>query len=295
MRVELQQLGKRFGTVVALRDVTLTLPAGSRVALIGPNGSGKSTLTRLLLGLCAGSGRVACDGSSPGRDDVALAQRIAYVPQIAPRLAARVGDLIAAVATLRRIDRARIDAVAQQLRLDLPALAGRPFRALSGGQRQKVLAALALAAGAEMLVLDEPTASMDAGSRAAFFRLIGELPAETTVLLSSHRLDELKALVDRVIVLDEGAVAFDGAAADYLARHAGAVVEVAAGEAAAPWLQRHGFARGAGGWWRAAMPLGERVGALRAIVRELDGCLGDVVARDVDRLDAAARGTGGGQ
>src|SRR5262245_21771307 len=276
MRVELQQVGKRFGAVVALRDVTLTLPAGSRAALIGPNGSGKSTLTRLLLGLCGGSGRIACDGRAPGRDDQALAQRTAYVPQIAPRLAARVGELVAAITRLRRLDRARVDAIAGELGLDLPALRARPFRALSGGQRQKVLAALALAAPAELLVLDEPTASMDAAGRAAFFRLIGGLPAATTVLLCSHRLDELKAVVDRVLVLDEGRLVFDGAAADYLAAHAGAVVEVAAAEAAAPWLRAHGFVRGAGGWWHAAMPLGERAAVLRAVVRELDGVVGDV-------------------
>ena len=293
MRVELQQVGKRFGGVVALADVTLALPAGSRVALIGPNGSGKSTLTRLLLGLCGGSGRITCDGLVPGGDDGALARRVAYVPQIAPRLAARVGELVLAVAALRRLDRARIDAVARELQLDLPALGARPFRALSGGQRQKLLAALALAADAELLVFDEPTASMDAASRAAFFRLVGELPATTTVLLCSHRLDELKALVDRVLVLEEGRLVFDGAAAAYLAQHAGAVVEVAAGEAASAWLRGHGFARGAGGWWHAALPLGERVGLLRAVVQELDGQVGDVVARDVDRLEVGARATGG--
>ncbi|MDO8348948.1 MAG: ATP-binding cassette domain-containing protein, partial [Planctomycetota bacterium] len=80
MRVELQNLEKRFGKVTALHDVSLELPAGSRTALIGPNGSGKSTLVRAVMGMLGARGRVLFDGQPATEDRRALANRIAYVP-----------------------------------------------------------------------------------------------------------------------------------------------------------------------------------------------------------------------
>jgi ABC-type multidrug transport system ATPase subunit len=285
MRVELRELGKRFGRVAALQGVSLELPAGSRTALIGPNGSGKSTLVRALLGMLAVRGEIRFDGEPAGDDRGALARRIAYVPQIAPRLAAPVREVVRAVAGLRGRSWQQVAELAAQLDLDLGALGKRPFRALSGGQRQKVLAALALAAGAELLLLDEPTASMDPRSRAVFFRLIEALPTTTTILLCSHRLDEIRRLVDRVVVLAEGRLAWQGAAATYLDDHAEAIVEVdAEGEHAAAWLRARGFVQGATGWWSRSLPVHERAQLLGEIGRQLNGQLRDVMARDVERL-----------
>lgn len=285
MRVELQGLGKRFGRVQALAEVSLSLPAGSRTALLGPNGSGKSTLVRVLLGMLTANGRVLVDGRPLGDDRAALAPRIAYVPQIAPRLAAPVRDVVRAVAGLRGKPWSAVAGVAAELALDLDALAARPFRALSGGQRQKVLAALALSSGAELLLLDEPTASMDPASRGAFFRLVEALPPSTTVLLCSHRLDEIRRLVDAVVVLAEGRVAWQGSVDGYLDRHAEAVVEVrTAGTGADDWLSARGFSRGSTGWWSKQVPAGERALLIGEIGRSLNGQVRDVLARDVERL-----------
>lgn len=289
MRVELANVGKRFGRVTALDAVSLELPAGSRTALIGPNGSGKSTLVRALLGMLATAGQVRFDGVVAGDDRRSLAQRIAYVPQIAPRLAAPVHDVVRAVAGLRGRTIADVAAIAERLDVDLTALARRPFRALSGGQRQKVLAALALTAGAELLLLDEPTASMDPRSRAAFFGLVEALPGQTTILLCSHRLDELRRLVDRVVVLAEGRVAWQGDAVAYLGDHAEAIVEVdVRGDRAAQWLEARGFVRGATGWWSRSMPVHERAQLVGEIGQHLNGELIDVMARDVERLEPPA-------
>lgn len=286
MHVELDRVGKRFGRVAALQSVSLALPAGSRTALVGPNGSGKSTLTRLLTGMLAGDGAIRIDGFDAGRHRAALAPRIAYVPQIAPRLPAPVGELVAAVARLRRLDPQRVAELAAAFELDLPALRRRPFRALSGGMRQKLLAALALAADAGLLLLDEPTASMDPRSRATFFRLLEECAGGATVLLSSHRLDEIRRLVDGVVVLDEGRVAYHGAADAWLASRAEAVVEVAArGEAAAGFLLARGFRPAAGGWWSRSLPAGDRAALLRELVQNLNGTMIDLLACDVERLD----------
>lgn len=290
MRVELQQVGKRFGRVAALRDVTLELPSGSRTALIGPNGSGKSTLVRVLMGMLTATGSVRVDGDVVGDDRRALASRIAYVPQIAPRLAAPVRDVVRAAAGLRGRTFADVQTPAHELGLDLAELAKRPFRALSGGQRQKILAALALAAGAELLLLDEPTASMDPQSRLAFFRLVERLPATTTVLLCSHRLEEIRRLVDRVVVMAEGAVAFQGDAATWLGEHAEAVVEVrATAERAVAWLGERGFVPGTGGWWSRSIAVGERARLVGELGRSLNGEVLDVTVRDVERLQDPQR------
>lgn len=292
MRVELQAIGKRFGRVAALRDVTLALPAGSRTALVGPNGSGKSTLVRVLMGMLSATGEVLVDGQVVGDDRRGLAPRIAYVPQIAPRLAAPVRDVVLAVAGLRGRSFADVATIACELGVDLAELVRRPFRALSGGQRQKILAALALAAGAELLLLDEPTASMDPQSRMAFFRLVERLPASTTVLLCSHRLEEIRRLVDRVVVMADGSVAFEGDAGAYLGEHAEAVVEVrAVGARAVAWLGERGFVPGAGGWWSRAVPVGERARLVGELGRSLNGELLDVTARDVERLHEPHRRT----
>lgn len=291
MRVELEDVGKRFGKVEALRSVSLELPAGSRTALIGPNGSGKSTLVRALLGMLTVTGTLRFDGERPADDRRALARRIAYVPQIAPRLAAPVRDVVRAVAGLRDQSWQRVAAIAADLDVDLDQLAKRPFRALSGGQRQKVLASLALAADAELLLLDEPTASMDPKSRGAFFRRIETLSPDTTILLCSHRLDEIRRLVDRVVVLADGRVAWHGAAKTYLDDHAEAIVEVAAeGERAAAWLGAQGFARGATGWWSRSVAVHERARLLREIGENLNGELRDLMARDVERLQPTRTG-----
>lgn len=286
MHVELHSLGKKFGRVQALRDVTLALPAGTRAALIGPNGSGKSTLVRAVMGMLAATGEVRFDGTAAGEDRRAIASRIAYVPQVAPRLAAPVRELVRAIADLRGLTWQHVADVARVLALDLTEVANRPLRALSGGQRQKVLAALALATEAELLLLDEPTASMDPRSRAAFFDLVDCLPATTTVLLCSHRLDEIRRLVDRVLVLADGALVYDGSAADYLDRHAEALVEVLPRTPEAePWLRDRGFQRGATGWWRKAVAATERARLLSDLGRSLNGQVRDVLARDLERLE----------
>lgn len=291
MRVELTGVGKRFGKLAALQDITLALPGGSRTALIGPNGSGKSTLVRALMGMLACTGEIAFDGEPAGEDRRRLAPRIAYVPQIAPRLAAPVRDVVRAVAGLRGQTQEAVATVAASLAVDLPAIARRPFRTLSGGQRQKVLAALALAVGAELLLLDEPTASMDPTSRAEFFRLVDALPRSTTVLLCSHRLDEIRRLIDCVVVLEEGRLAWQGPAADYLDEHAEAVIEVHVdGEQAGAWLQARGFIRGAAGWWSRSVRTRERATLLAEIGRSLNGQLRDVLAHDVERLRPRAPG-----
>ncbi len=210
MKIQLRQVYKRFGQMYALKDINLTLEAGQKVALVGPNGSGKSTLIRAIMGLVACEGEVLLDNRAPYEDRVALAQRLAYVPQIAPQLQAAVKELVTLVTQTRNLALPEVLQVAEQLGLKLSQLWDRPFRNLSGGQKQKLLITLAVAARPELLIMDEPTASLDAAARSQFYGLMGQLPADTTLLLCSHRLEELHQLTHHLLELNEGQLTREG-------------------------------------------------------------------------------------
>ncbi len=212
MRIELKGVQKRFGKSQALRGVSATIPAGRRLALIGPNGSGKSTLLRCVLGLMDCEGEVLLDGHSPYENRVQVARQLAYVPQVAPQFSASVQELLNLVSVTRQLEQERIVEVASRLGLELGPLADRAFRALSGGMKQKVLLAIAFAAQPKLLVLDEPTASLDARSRDRVFELFSEVPPDVTLVLCSHRLEELRQLADHVLALQDGSVEYDGPA-----------------------------------------------------------------------------------
>ncbi len=216
MRVEARGLCRRFGRVEILRDLTFQVAPGERVALIGPNGSGKSTLIRILVGLLDYRGEIEIDGRAAGPDALEIARRTGYVPQIAPSFAVPVGELVRALTRLRGVHGGAVHALCARLGLELEPLEKTPFRSLSGGMKQKLLIALALAHRPRLLILDEPTGSLDAEGRERLFELLGGIEPDTTVLLCSHRLDEVRRLVERVLVLDEGRLAFDGPLASFL-------------------------------------------------------------------------------
>lgn len=283
MKIQLARVGKRFGKVHALRDVELVLPDGAKVALIGPNGSGKTTLIRALLGLVHHTGDIRIDDAPVVR--AALAPRVAYVPQIAPQVAASCGDLVRAIADLRGIDVDAIGDVATRLDLHLDQVRTRPFRTLSGGSKQKLLIALALAVRPELLILDEPTASLDAEARGRFFALQRELAGAATLILCSHRLEEIRSLIDHVVALEDGRVAYDGDATEYLARRVGSVLELRVDGGGAAWLADHGFMAGANGWWSRAVDRDAKLVLVPDALRSLGTALRDLVVRDVDLVE----------
>lgn len=276
MRIELAAVGKRFGKVEALRDVTLEIASGAKVALIGPNGSGKTTLIRVLMGLVEHRGRVSLGGEK--RD-------IAYVPQVAPHMAAPVGELVRAICEIRGLPHEAVHAAADRLDLPLAALWQREFRALSGGSKQKLLIALALAAKPRLLILDEPTASLDADARGRFLSLQRELAGDATLVLCSHRLEEIRSLVDHVVALDDGVVAYDGGAAEYLAGRVGTVLEVRYRGDDPSWLRDRGFAAGVDGWWSKSVDRAAKLELVPAAIRALGAGLADLTVRDVDLVE----------
>jgi len=296
VRIEVRGATKHYGRVTALDAVSFELAPRKRVALIGPNGSGKSTLNRVLMGLISFRGSVRLDGRCPFRERVELARRLAYVPQMAPQLAAPVGDVVRAVTRVRALAADSVARVARELGLDLAAIGARPFRSLSGGLKQKVLIALALSSGASLLILDEPTGSLDARSRERFFALFDALAADVTLILCSHRLEEIRPLADHVLRLDDGRITYDGPADALLERRALAAIDVwADGDSAAAWLLARGFRRTPAGAWHRTLPHGEKLRVLAEITGQLGKSLRNLSAHDLEGIDlggAAPEGTG---
>jgi ABC-2 type transport system ATP-binding protein len=213
-RVLFTGLSKSFRGVRVLDAIDLELSPGERVALVGANGAGKTTLIRCLLGEYIHEGEVLLGGLVPRAQRSAVLRRVGFVPQLPPPLKMPVSQLLHFAAAVCGSAPQQMSDVARRLGLDPVPLARRPFERLSGGQKQKLLIAIALGRSTDVLILDEPAANLDPEARAVFFDLLAERPPLTTMLISSHRLDEVASLVQRVIELDQGRVSLDDRVAD---------------------------------------------------------------------------------
>ncbi len=212
--IEIRNLRKRLGRRDVLQGLDLEITSGQRVALIGSNGAGKTTLIRCLLGEYRHEGEVRLDGRDPRQYRTEVLHHIGFVPQLPPPLKMPVGQLIRYVAALCTTDQGHIIEVAARLGFDAGHFRHHPFVRLSGGQKQKLLIAAALGRKADVLILDEPAANLDPEARGTFFELLAECQQDTLMLISSHRLDEVAPLVNRVIELDQGKVVLDDRVAD---------------------------------------------------------------------------------
>ena len=212
--IQFDNIVKRFRRHEVLKGVNLTIERGHRVALVGSNGAGKTTLIRCLLGEYKCTGRVTVDGMTPRKKRREVLAKVGFVPQLPPPLRMPVGQLIRYAASLCACDPVRIGEVAARLGFDTEGFRHQPFVKLSGGQKQKLLIAIALGRESELLVLDEPAANLDPEARHIFFKLLAEKRHRAAMLISSHRLDEVASLVNRVIEMDQGQVVLDDRVAD---------------------------------------------------------------------------------
>lgn len=204
--IQMTGVTKRYGAVVALDQVSLAVAPGESVALWGPNGAGKTTIIRCLLGLANYSGQVVIDTFDPARAGERARRRIGYVPQDLPATPMTVRDLVQYVSRLKRAPRNDGPDLLEQL--GIAEQAAKPVGALSGGQRQRLALAMALIGSPALLLLDEPTANLDARGRVDLLQLLTWLRQEgMTVLFTSHRPEDILALADRVILLEQGRVA----------------------------------------------------------------------------------------
>lgn len=212
--IEFKNIIKTFRRSRVLDGVSLAIARDERIALVGSNGAGKTTLLRCLLGEYRCEGEVRVHGLSPREHRAEVLGRIGFVPQLPPPLKMPVGQLIRFAARTCRTDHKRIEAVMQRLGLDARPIRHHPFAKLSGGQKQKVLIAIALGRDCDLLIMDEPAANLDPEARRIFFEILAERQDESAMIISSHRLDEVAALVNRVIELDCGKVVLDDRVAD---------------------------------------------------------------------------------
>ena len=211
--VQISRLTKRYGSVEALKDVSLTVDPGKRVAVLGHNGAGKSTMMKIVLGLISfNSGKVdVCDaepGSSRARSQVAyLPENVSFHPsltgeeQIRYYLSLRGENPDLSIELLDRVG--------------LSHAARRRIGGYSKGMRQRVGLAQALIGHPRLLILDEPTSGLDPISRREFYDLLDQLAADgASILLSSHALTEVEARTDHIIILSGGRLVTEGTLAD---------------------------------------------------------------------------------
>jgi ABC-2 type transport system ATP-binding protein len=217
--IEAQGLGKRYGRRQALTDCNLRIPAGRVVGLVGPNGAGKTTLLQLACGLLRPtSGRIEVLGAAPAADPRQLA-RVGFVAQDTPTYAGMsVADHLRLGGHLNpRWDAGLASRRIAQLGLDPAQRAGK----LSGGQRAQLALTLAIAKRPELLLLDEPVASLDPLARREFLRGLMEFVAEqeASVVLSSHLVADLERVCDHLVVLVGSRVRLAGDVEELLATH----------------------------------------------------------------------------
>lgn len=216
MSIEVQSLSFSYNERPILRDVSFCVRPGEFLSVLGPNGIGKSTLFRCLLGLLNGySGSVLIDGRdartlSPRE----MARKIAYIPQsAAPAFHYSVYDIVlmgttgsfSAFSTPGKRERLRAEEALEKM--GISHLAGRCFHKISGGERQLALIARALAQSAPILMLDEPTASLDFGNRSRVLSQVKQLSQEGyTVIQTTHDPEQAYLYSDRILALRDGQV-----------------------------------------------------------------------------------------
>ena len=211
--IEIENVSKRYGSVRALRDVSLRVEKGSVLGLLGQNGAGKTTLINILTGyLAPSSGRVLIDGHDPLLEPAEAKRHLGYLPEQPPLYdEMTVREYLRFVAALRgvapRAVAAHVDEVMELT--GLTSMRSRLLGHLSKGYRQRAGMAQALCADPDVLVLDEPTVGLDPKQITEIRALIRTLGSGRTIVFSSHILSEVQQLCDHVVILDHGQVCLD--------------------------------------------------------------------------------------
>ena len=221
-------LSKRYGPIAAVSGVDLELHRGEILGVLGPNGAGKTTTILMLLGLTEPSGgTINVNGFDPIRQPLEVKRRIGYLPDSVgfyDTLTAR--ENLRYTARLAGLPRAQAEAniAAALKRVSLEAVADRRVRTLSHGMRQRLGLAEVLMKGVELAVLDEPTSGLDPQASFDLLDIIRGLKADgAAVLLSSHLLDRVQAVCDRVALFHQGRVVLEGTVSDLARRVFGGV------------------------------------------------------------------------
>jgi daunorubicin resistance ABC transporter ATP-binding subunit len=229
--IEVEHVSKRFGTTLALDDVSLEVKSGTVLALLGPNGAGKTTLVRVLTTLLQpDSGRARVAGFDVGRDAKTIRTMIGLAGQYATVDELLTGrENLELVGLLYHLEKNEYERRAEEAleRMTLVGAGDKPVKTYSGGMRRRLDLAASLIGRPPILFLDEPTTGLDPRTRNDLWALMEELVAEgTTVLLTTQYMEEAEHLANRIVVMDGGQVVAHGTADELKDHLGGNVLEV---------------------------------------------------------------------
>ena len=230
--VSLQHLTKRFGKQIAVDDLSLEVPAGQIVGFLGPNGAGKSTTLKMLTGMIEPTeGTAAVCGFDLRKEPIEVKRRVGFVPESGAVFESLTGlEYLEMVAALYGIPqdaaRARIEQFIAFFDLSFDTLVDKPLGAYSKGMRRKVVITAALLHNPPVVFFDEPLDGLDANAAVGFKALIQTLAREgKTIIYSSHILDVVERVCDRVVIIDKGKLLLDGRPDELVAAHNAGTLE----------------------------------------------------------------------
>lgn len=209
MSIQVENIIKKYGEQEALKSISFSMKKGEIVGLLGPNGAGKSTLMKILTTYIAPtSGKALVNGYDIDNETLKVRQSIGYLPEHNPLyLDMYVREYLLYNASIYKVDKNKIEGLIAQT--GLSSHANKKIGELSKGYRQRVGLASALLHDPEVLILDEPTTGLDPNQLIEIRELIKEVGKEKTVLLSTHIMQEVEAMCDRVIILHKGTIVLD--------------------------------------------------------------------------------------
>lgn len=212
--IEVKNLSKYFGDFIAIKDISFAIPQGQIVAFLGPNGAGKTTTMRILSGyLSASEGTARIGGSDVRTQRIEAAKKLGYLPENGPLYPEMTPmELLNFFGEARGLDNKRLSTAVDRVvgQCALHEVREKPIGKLSKGYRQRVGLAQALLHDPEVLIMDEPTAGLDPNQIREFRTNITELGRTKTILLSTHILQEVEAVAQRVLLVHEGRLVYDG-------------------------------------------------------------------------------------
>jgi len=208
--IEIKKLTKKFGSTLSLNGVSINFNTKDSIALMGANGAGKTTLVRSILGYYhPNSGSILVNGLDPIKERQEVLKDIAFVPQLPPPIKLSIEELVQYVEIGANVERERIFHYANEMKLDIQGNIKKSFFKLSGGMKQKLLIAISLAKESKIIIFDEPTANLDPKARDDFYRLLEGKGENKILLFVTHRLEEVRELVNREVYMDLGEVVSD--------------------------------------------------------------------------------------
>ena len=208
--IQVKNLTKKFSSHISLDNVNIEFNKNEYIALMGPNGAGKTTLIRSILGYYhPNSGEVLINGLNPIKDRIKVLEHISFVPQLPPPIKLSLNELMQYIQASSNVNKELIMHYANEMKLDIAANLNKSFFKLSGGMKQKMLIAISLAKKSNIIIYDEPTANLDPKARDDFYRLLEQNEEDKVLLFVTHRLDEIKDIVNRQVYMDLGKIISD--------------------------------------------------------------------------------------